>query len=343
MNASDPIRPGKVLVEQFLGPHDITQHALALRIGVPPRRINEIVHGKRSITPDTALRLSRIFETTPEYWIALQTDLDLTTVKESMTEVLDAIEPLPASPEQRRSGRDTDLQPQDVLLQRINALSDALDKAEEDTEKMIDRQFALVSAKYDAEHALCTMFLTGDNLDEYNALRERLQSFFSGQKVDNTGEEYSQLTQRYDELLEHAKESENAQQFIPVLDIVERDIDALSQQIDDESARQQSIRTDQLEPLETHYKELTDIPEWGSADALQGLSFDAYCVFAGSNINPRYGARILWGETKSWRGDTCGCTDDRCIGYHHDENQDCLCVERVLEELHDTLIDSFPK
>ncbi len=73
----DPIHPGEVLLEEFLGPLDVTQHRLAVSIGVPPRRINEIVHGKRRITADTALRLARYFGTTDRFWLNLQTRYDL--------------------------------------------------------------------------------------------------------------------------------------------------------------------------------------------------------------------------------------------------------------------------
>jgi addiction module HigA family antidote len=72
-----PIHPGEVLVEDFLGPMGLSQYRLAKGIGVPARRINEIVHGKRSITADTALRLARFFGTSAEFWINLQTHFDL--------------------------------------------------------------------------------------------------------------------------------------------------------------------------------------------------------------------------------------------------------------------------
>jgi len=72
-----PVHPGQILLEDFLKPMGITQNKLALVIGVPPRRINEIVLGKRRISPDTALRLGRYFSTSPQFWLALQTDYDL--------------------------------------------------------------------------------------------------------------------------------------------------------------------------------------------------------------------------------------------------------------------------
>ena len=72
-----PIYPGEILLEEFLKPLDLSQYRLAKSISVPPRRINEIVHGKRAITADTALRLSRFFDTTAQFWINLQGRYDL--------------------------------------------------------------------------------------------------------------------------------------------------------------------------------------------------------------------------------------------------------------------------
>jgi len=72
-----PIHPGEVLMEDFIEGFGITQHKLAVAIGVPPRRINEIVHGKRGITADTAMRLSRYFGTTPGFWMNLQMRYEL--------------------------------------------------------------------------------------------------------------------------------------------------------------------------------------------------------------------------------------------------------------------------
>ena len=71
------IHPGEVLQEEFLAPMGISQNRIARDIGVPPRRINEIVHGKRAITADTALRLSRYFGISEGFWMGLQTDYDL--------------------------------------------------------------------------------------------------------------------------------------------------------------------------------------------------------------------------------------------------------------------------
>ena len=72
-----PVHPGEVLMEDFIAGFGITQHKLAVSIGVPPRRINEIVHGKRAITADTALRLGRYFGVDPQFWLNLQTQYDL--------------------------------------------------------------------------------------------------------------------------------------------------------------------------------------------------------------------------------------------------------------------------
>jgi addiction module HigA family antidote len=72
-----PVHPGEVLSEEFLKPMGLSQNRLALDIGVPPRRINEIVLGKRSITADTALRLARYFGNSPQFWLGLQKDYDL--------------------------------------------------------------------------------------------------------------------------------------------------------------------------------------------------------------------------------------------------------------------------
>jgi addiction module HigA family antidote len=72
-----PVHPGEVLLEEFLKPKQLSQNRLALDIRVPPRRINEIVLGKRSITADTALRLARYFGTSPQFWLGLQADYDL--------------------------------------------------------------------------------------------------------------------------------------------------------------------------------------------------------------------------------------------------------------------------
>ena len=71
------VTPGEILVEEFLKPIGITEYRLARDIGVPARRINEIVHGIRAVTPDTALRFSQYFGTTPQFWLNLQIDFEL--------------------------------------------------------------------------------------------------------------------------------------------------------------------------------------------------------------------------------------------------------------------------
>ena len=83
-----PVHPGEVLLEEFLKPMGLSQNRLALDIGVPPRRINEIVLGKRSITADTALRLARYFGTSPQFWLGLQRDYDLDIAEEALGERL---------------------------------------------------------------------------------------------------------------------------------------------------------------------------------------------------------------------------------------------------------------
>lgn len=72
-----PIHPGEVLLEEFLKPMKLSQNRLAIDIGVPARRINEIVLGKRRVSADTALRLGRYFEMSPQFWLGLQMDYDL--------------------------------------------------------------------------------------------------------------------------------------------------------------------------------------------------------------------------------------------------------------------------
>jgi addiction module HigA family antidote len=91
-----PIHPGEVLLHDFMEPMGLSQYRVAKEISVPPRRINEIVHGIRGITADTALRLSRYFGLTDQYWLNLQSLYDLQIAKEQLQETLDAIEPLAA-------------------------------------------------------------------------------------------------------------------------------------------------------------------------------------------------------------------------------------------------------
>jgi len=84
-----PAHPGELLLEEFLRPLGISQYRLAKGIAVPPRRINEIVHGKRSITADTALRLARFFGTTERFWLNLQVRYDLELEKDRLGDLLE--------------------------------------------------------------------------------------------------------------------------------------------------------------------------------------------------------------------------------------------------------------
>ena len=85
-----PIHPGEILLEEFLEPMGISQYRLAKDINVPPRRINEIVLGKRAITPDTALRLSRYFGLSKRFWINLQTRYDIEVEKDKLQNRLES-------------------------------------------------------------------------------------------------------------------------------------------------------------------------------------------------------------------------------------------------------------
>jgi len=84
-----PTHPGEMLLEEFLKPLKISQYQLAHSIGVPPRRINEIVHRKRSVTADTALRLGRFFGMEAQFWLNLQARYDLETTREKLAERLE--------------------------------------------------------------------------------------------------------------------------------------------------------------------------------------------------------------------------------------------------------------
>ena len=84
MSDRSPIHPGEILAEEFLGPMEISQSRLARDINVPPRRINEICLGKRSITPDTALRLAHYFAMSAEFWMTLQQRHDLERAKDAL-------------------------------------------------------------------------------------------------------------------------------------------------------------------------------------------------------------------------------------------------------------------
>ena len=90
----DPVHPGEILLEDFIKGFGITQNKLAVAIGVPPRRINEIVHGKRGITADTAVRLSKYFGTSAEFWMNLQSHYSLRIERRALQAQLDEIRPL---------------------------------------------------------------------------------------------------------------------------------------------------------------------------------------------------------------------------------------------------------
>ncbi len=87
------ITPGEILLEEWLKPMNISQYRLAMEIGVPPRRINEIVHGKRSITADTALRLARFFGTDAQSWLNLQSHYDMEKAAQETGKDLEKITP----------------------------------------------------------------------------------------------------------------------------------------------------------------------------------------------------------------------------------------------------------
>ena len=85
-----PTHPGAVLREDFLKPLEMSQYALAKALGVPEIRISEIVHAKRAITPDTALRLARYFGTSAEFWLGMQTSYDLELARERVGAAIEA-------------------------------------------------------------------------------------------------------------------------------------------------------------------------------------------------------------------------------------------------------------
>ena len=84
-----PIHPGEILLEEFLKPMGVSQYRLAKDISVHPRRINEIVLGKRSVTADTALRLARYFSNSPQFWLGLQAEYDLDVAEDLLGDRLD--------------------------------------------------------------------------------------------------------------------------------------------------------------------------------------------------------------------------------------------------------------
>lgn len=89
-----PIHPGEALMEDFLEGFGITQNKLAVSIGVPPRRINKNVNGKRAISADTTLRLDKYFGTSAQFWPNIRADYDLDVAEERVSEQIDAITPL---------------------------------------------------------------------------------------------------------------------------------------------------------------------------------------------------------------------------------------------------------
>lgn len=91
-----PVHPGEILLKEFLGPLGVSQYRLAKAVSVPARRINEIVHGQRRISADTALRLARYFGTSERFWMNLQARYDLEVEKDRLGAALDDIQPLSA-------------------------------------------------------------------------------------------------------------------------------------------------------------------------------------------------------------------------------------------------------
>ena len=89
VNKSQPVHPGEILLKEFLEPLGISQYRVAKDMGVPAPRINEIVHGERSVTADTALRLSRYFGTSERFWLNLQTRYDLEVQKDRLGDRLE--------------------------------------------------------------------------------------------------------------------------------------------------------------------------------------------------------------------------------------------------------------
>jgi len=90
------VHPGEILLTEYLEPLGVTQHKLAVAIGVPPRRINEIVHGKRGISADTALRLARYFGTSERFWLNLQSRYEIEVERDRLVHTLEKIAPLSA-------------------------------------------------------------------------------------------------------------------------------------------------------------------------------------------------------------------------------------------------------
>lgn len=92
-----PVHPGEILMEDFIEGFEITQHKLAVSIGVPPRRINEIVHGKRGIIADTALRLGKYFGVEPIFWMNLQNQYEIEVAEDKALAEIERIQPVQAA------------------------------------------------------------------------------------------------------------------------------------------------------------------------------------------------------------------------------------------------------
>lgn len=90
----DNMTPGEILLEDYMTPMGLTQNALARAIGVPPRRINEIVHGRRAITLDTSLRLGRYFGQSPRFWLNIQTECDLRNSTKLVERIMREVSPM---------------------------------------------------------------------------------------------------------------------------------------------------------------------------------------------------------------------------------------------------------
>jgi len=90
----DNLTPGEILLEEYMKPMELTQNALARALGVSPRRVNEIIHGKRAITLDTSLRLGRFFGQSPRFWLNVQTECDLRNAKQLIARVAREVNPM---------------------------------------------------------------------------------------------------------------------------------------------------------------------------------------------------------------------------------------------------------
>ena len=93
----DNMTPGEILIEDYMQPMALTQNALARAIGVPPRRINEIIHGRRTITLDTSLRLGRYFGQSPRFWLNIQIECDLRNSSELVERIMREVHPMIAA------------------------------------------------------------------------------------------------------------------------------------------------------------------------------------------------------------------------------------------------------